>query len=164
MVELIYHRMYMRGVKFFPLDGTTRHVKKSKKKTKKTTWGNELNGNLPLMGPDGPGSKKVGEQWPPIWRDEDIPLTLRPNVTEKFWAGNAAQEDTTGPEYGYIDPKTGEAVAGTVAGKLTDYYDTSVEDHEREQKRLADLEKAGMLGNGNGITAEEVDDVDEDKE
>lgn len=115
-------------------------------------------------GPDGPGSKKVGEQWPPIWRDEDIPLTLRPNVTEKFWAGNAAQEDTTGPEYGYIDPKTGEAVAGTVAGKLTDYYDTSVEDHEREQKRLADLEKAGMLGNGNGITAEEVDDVDEDKE
>ena len=70
MVELIYHRMYMRGVKFFPLDGTTRHVKKSKRKTKKSTWGNELNGQLPLMGPDGPGSKKVGEQWPPIWRDE----------------------------------------------------------------------------------------------
>ncbi|KAH8059837.1 hypothetical protein JL720_13766 [Aureococcus anophagefferens] len=84
MVELIYHRMYMRGVKFF-LDGTTRHVKKSKRKTKKSTWGNELNGQLPLMGPDGPGSKK---------------------------------EDTTGPEFGYMDPKTGEAVAGTVAGKF----------------------------------------------
>ena len=39
MVELIYQRMYKRGVRFFPLDGVAQHVKKSKRKTKKTTWG-----------------------------------------------------------------------------------------------------------------------------
>ncbi|KAH8078192.1 hypothetical protein JL720_9871 [Aureococcus anophagefferens] len=70
------------------------------------------------MGPDGPGSK-VGEQWPPIWRARTS-RSRSANVTEKFWAGNAAQEDTTGPEFGYMDPKTGEAVAGTVAGKFED--------------------------------------------
>jgi hypothetical protein len=158
MVELIYHRMYMRGVRFFPVDGTTRHVKKSKKKTKKTTWGNELNGQLPLMGPNGPGSKKVGEQWPPKWEDADIPITLRDNVTEKFWAGNAAQKDTTGPEYGFM--KDGVAHHGTVAGKEEDYYDTSVEDAEREKMRLRDIER----GVASIEAGDDDEDIDEDKE
>ena len=87
---------------------------------------------MPLLGPEGPGSKKVGEQWPPIWHDDDIPWSCRDNVTDKFWEANAAQEDTTGKEYGYLD-ENGEAVAGTVPGKLVDYYDTSIQDHERAE-------------------------------
>ena len=63
-----------------------------------------------------------------------------------------------------VTSTTSTTVAGTVAGKFEDYYDTSVEDAEREEKLAAERAKAGYLENGNGVEAEEVDDVDEDKE
>ena len=79
------HSRYMRGVRFYPKDGVERKVKKSKKKTTKGTWGKEADGREPLEGPMGPGSRKVGEQWPPIWTEDDIPLTLRHRTPSSGW-------------------------------------------------------------------------------